>query len=87
MTPDEALRRIAFLLEWRGASPYRVRAFHTAADAVRELPPGPVDSARVARLRGVGPVTAEVIAQASSGAVPSYLARLQAEADPGALAG
>lgn len=25
MTPDEALRRIAFLLEWRGASPYRVR--------------------------------------------------------------
>ncbi|QES04651.1 PHP domain-containing protein [Streptomyces venezuelae] len=87
MTPDEALRRIAFLLEWRGASPYRVRAFHTAADAVRELPPGPVDSARVGRLRGVGPVTAEVIAQASSGAVPSYLARLQAEADPGALAG
>lgn len=28
-----------------------------------------------------------MIAQASSGAVPSYLARLQAEADPGALAG
>ncbi|MFD0345188.1 hypothetical protein ACFQ0M_02095 [Kitasatospora aburaviensis] len=35
----EALRRIAFLLEWNGASPYRVRAFHTAADAARRLRP------------------------------------------------
>ncbi|MFF4371606.1 PHP domain-containing protein [Streptomyces sp. NPDC001594] len=87
MTPDEALRRIAFLLEWRGASPYRVRAFHTAADAVRDLPPGPVDAARAGRLRGVGPVTAEVIAQASAGAVPGYLARLEAEGGPDARAG
>ncbi|MGW6986870.1 PHP domain-containing protein [Streptomyces sp. NPDC054946] len=87
MTPDEALRRIAFLLEWRGASPYRVRAFHTAADAVRNLPPGPVDADRARQLPGVGPVTAEVIAQASTGAVPRYLARLETEADPGARAG
>ncbi|MFF9838450.1 PHP domain-containing protein [Streptomyces sp. NPDC013740] len=87
MTPDEALRQIAFLLEWRGASPYRVRAFHTAADAVRELPPGPVDADRARRLRGVGPVTAEVIAQASTGDVPRYLARLRAEAGPEARAG
>ncbi|MFF8835881.1 PHP domain-containing protein [Streptomyces sp. NPDC015130] len=87
MTPDEALRRIAFLLEWREASPYRVRAFHTAADAVRDLPSGPVDAAQAERLRGIGPVTAEVIAQASTGAVPSYLATLQAAADPKALAG
>ncbi|MFJ5136173.1 PHP domain-containing protein [Streptomyces sp. NPDC088707] len=87
MTPAEALRQIAFLLEWRGASPYRVRAFLTAADAVRGLDPGPVDAARARRLRGVGPVTAEVIAQASTGAVPSYLAHLQSETDPGARAG
>ncbi|MBT2543442.1 PHP domain-containing protein [Streptomyces sp. ISL-44] len=87
MTPDEALRRIAFLLEWRGASPYRVRAFHTAADAVRDLPPGPVDAAQAIQMRGVGPVTAEVISQASTGAVPRYLARLQAEADSDASAG
>lgn len=87
MTPDEALRRIAFLLEWRGASPYRVRAFHTAADAVRDLPPGPVDAAEVRRLRGVGPVTAEVVAEAAAGEVPHYLARLQADAGPDARAG
>ncbi|MEV5972318.1 PHP domain-containing protein [Streptomyces sp. NPDC051921] len=87
MTPDEALRRIAFLLEWRGASPYRVRAFHTAADAVRDLPPGPVDAAQAVHIRGVGPVTAEVISQASTGAVPRYLARLEAEAEPEARAG
>ncbi|MGW4160977.1 PHP domain-containing protein [Streptomyces sp. NPDC004788] len=87
MTPDQALRQIAFLLEWRGASPYRVRAFHTAADAVRDLQPGPMEAAQARRLHGVGPVTAEVISQASTGAVPSYLARLQAEAGPDARAG
>ncbi|SOB88517.1 putative hydrolase [Streptomyces sp. 1331.2] len=84
MAPARALRRIAFLLEWNGASPYRVRAFHTAADAVADLPPGPVDAARARQLPGVGPVTSEVIAQASAGTTPSYLARLLAEAGPAA---
>jgi putative hydrolase len=87
MEPAEALRRIAFLLEWRGASPYRVRAFHTAADAVRELPPGPVTAAEAEQLRGVGPVTAEVIAQACAGRVPDYLLRLQESSGPEAEAG
>lgn len=86
-TGHTALRRIAFLLEWRGASPYPMRAFHTAADAIRDLPPGLVDAAQACELGGVGPVTAEVIAQASTGTVPRYLARLQAEAGPAVRAG
>ncbi|GAA2280620.1 MULTISPECIES: PHP domain-containing protein [Kitasatospora] len=87
MEPVEALRRIAFFLEWCGASPYRVRAFHTAAEAARNLPASPVDVAQAQRLRGVGPVTAEVIAEASAGEVPAYLARLEADAGPAARAG
>ncbi|MGW3042005.1 hypothetical protein ACWC9T_18660 [Kitasatospora sp. NPDC001159] len=49
----ETLRRIAFLLEWEGASPYCVRAFHTAADAAHSLPPGPPDAVRARQLRGL----------------------------------
>ncbi|WP_354638040.1 PHP domain-containing protein [Kitasatospora camelliae] len=87
MDADEALRRIAFLLEWRGASPYRVRAFLTAAEAARGLPPGSVSAERARELRGVGPVTAEVVAQASEGGTPAYLARLEAAAGAAARAG
>ncbi|GAA2822672.1 PHP domain-containing protein [Kitasatospora sp. CM 4170] len=87
MDPVEALRRIAFLLEWNGASPYRVRAFHTAADAARRLPPGPVSAARAQGLRGVGPVTAAVIAEASADRTPAYLADLEAAAGPAGQAG
>jgi putative hydrolase len=84
--PVQALRQIAFQLERAGAPTYRVRAFRRAAQVASDLPPGELaDRLRagtLAALPGIGPVTAEVIAQAAGGQEPAYLARLRAEAPP-----
>jgi putative hydrolase len=82
--PVRALQQIAFQLERAGAPTYRVRAFRQAAQVVTGLP-GQELSQRVAdgtlqALAGIGPVTAEVIAQAAAGQEPAYLAKLAAEA-------
>jgi len=83
MEPAEALRRIAFLLESKGAETYKVRAFRNAAATVDS-----VDAATLARLHeanrledldGVGKSTAQVIAEALSGSEPAYLADLEGE--------
>jgi putative hydrolase len=84
--PVQALRHIAFQLERAGAPTYRVRAFRRAAQVVENLPAGELDhrirEGTLRALPGIGPVTAEVIAEAADGQQPAYLAKLLGEASP-----
>jgi len=77
--PVTDLRRIAFLLERRHSSTYRVRAFRTAANILA----GRDDLDLLARgkgltsLKGVGDTTAKVVVQSLAGQEPAYLRELE----------
>jgi putative hydrolase len=82
--PAAALRRIAYLLERRGAPLYRSRAFRRAAEAVDSLGLEEVrlrlQAGTLREIRGIGETTAEVVEEALGGQMPSYLAKLESQA-------
>jgi len=84
--PDDALRRVAFLLERERAGSYRVEAFRKAVATVRELGPEAVrqhvQAGTLQSVPGIGKSTAGVITEALEGRVPAYLEALQSKARP-----
>lgn len=73
-----ALNEIAYFLERSLASSFKTKAFRTAADALAAIPSGEwrsrLDSGELAKTKGIGGSSLEVIRQAIEGDVPERLA-------------
>lgn len=86
MEPAEALRRVAYLLEWQSGESYKVRAFRRAAATVEQSEPGELrrlaEEGRLKELAGIGATTARVIEEALGGEVPSYIGALEQRLPP-----
>jgi len=79
--PVDDLRRIAFYLERANEATYRVRAFRSAAGAIAKLSADELAeraaAGTLAKLPGVGEVTARCIAESLAGEEPVYLRRVR----------
>ena len=85
MSPHEALAEIAFRLERQRAEPFRIQAFRRAAAAIADASEDDLRAwaadGRLARTKGIGGRSVEVITGALEGDVPEYLQRLRDEAE------
>ena len=81
MEPHAALNEIAFLLEYDLAPRFKVQAFRRAASAIDGMTDAQlrerIADGRLARTKGIGDRTLQVITQAVDGGVPDYLAALR----------
>src|SRR5204863_9801532 len=84
--PVAALRRIAFLMERGREETRRIQAFRNAAAVILPLPADEVvaraGAGTLTDLAGIGPSTAQVIADAVHGELPERLAKLEAAFGP-----
>ncbi|HEX9631539.1 MAG TPA: helix-hairpin-helix domain-containing protein [Gemmatimonadales bacterium] len=82
----QALSEIAALLELTGESPYRVRAYQAAARSIADYP-GDLRHARasgaLARLKGIGPATIEIVADLLDSGHSQVLEVLRDQVPPG----
>ncbi|MEU4418998.1 PHP domain-containing protein [Actinoplanes sp. NPDC024001] len=80
--PVADLRRIAFLLERANEATYRVKAFRSAAATVAKTPQDELlaraEAGTLAKLPGIGEVTARCVAESLAGEEPVYLRRMAA---------
>jgi putative hydrolase len=78
--PIADLRRIAFLLERANEATYRVKAFRSAAATVATTPADELaaraEAGTLAKLAGIGDVTARCVTESLAGEEPVYLRRL-----------
>ena len=81
MDPVEALNEIAYLLERSLASSFKTKAFRGAAQVLAKIGSEEVvaqaKSGELAKTKGIGGTTFEVISQALDGQVPDYLTNLR----------